>query len=64
MNSIRAAFTTFFLAILVFALLGWHWSVALPADKMMGARFVLALIAVSSVTALVLIWREKAARVH
>lgn len=62
MKAIRAGFTVFFLAIIVFAILGWHWAVALPADKMMGARSVLAFIAAAAVGGLVVIWKAKIAR--
>ena len=57
MKAIRAAFSLFFLAILVFAALGWHWAGTLPVDKMMGARSVLALIAASSIGGIFMIWK-------
>ncbi|HWA87445.1 MAG TPA: hypothetical protein VG710_14550 [Opitutus sp.] len=64
MQAIRAAFTVFFLAILAFALLGWHWTASLPPDKMAGAHCVLGLAAAAALTAVVLVWKAKAAGTH
>jgi hypothetical protein len=55
----RGAITVFLLALVVAAFLGWHWSVALPAAKMQGARLMLALIALSAVGGMGVIWSAK-----
>lgn len=64
MKAIRAAFTAFLLLIIVFAALGWHWAISLPAEKMVGARSVLAAITAASIGAMVVIWKVKPAKTH
>lgn len=59
MNTIRTLMSVFLGAIIAFGLLGWRWAAALPEAKMDGARFVLALVMLSALAALGVIWSGK-----
>ena len=51
--------TVFLVVIFAFACLGWRWSASLPTAKLLADRAVLALIGVTSLVAVAILWSAK-----
>lgn len=56
MNLIRSIISVFLVTLIWLSIAGWNWAGDLPADRMGGARFALAVCGLVSVAALALIW--------
>jgi hypothetical protein len=59
MNIVRSVISLFLLLLLAISIAGWIWAGGLPATKMAGARFALAICGLSSVGSLALLWSAK-----
>lgn len=59
MNLIRCIISVFMLLLLAVSIAGWIWAGGQPSPNREGARFVLAICALSSVGGLALIWSVK-----
>lgn len=59
MNLVRSLMSFFLMTVLAVAVAGWIWAGDLPTAKQEGARVALALCALMSAGAVVLLWRTK-----
>ena len=59
MNLVRSVISFFLVLLVAVSVAGWIWAGGLPQEKMMGARFVLAVCGLGSVGALSLLWTAK-----
>ena len=64
MNLVRTLITLFMVVVLALCAAGWVSAGGLPAAKMGGARFILAMCGLSSVFCLWILWRVAPARIN